>query len=266
MGLLSDWLRRKRSERQSAEPGPDPAQLEALRLRARHRLVGASVLVLIAVLLLPRVFEGTPRPLPPSGRATVAAAVASAASTPPSPQATPPVAAVRVAGPASAAASAVALGAGASGAAAGVVLQRPVASAPVATAAAASSSNAARRSDPARAQALLEGRPQQQAQRASAPAARSTAGSAVVAPGAATTASSSGRYFVQVGAFGNDHAAHEMRGRMERLGMKASEQEVSTASGRRIRVRLGPYGSRDEASAVLAKVRASGVDAALMLQ
>ena len=71
---------------------------------------------------------------------------------------------------------------------------------------------------------------------------------------------------MQVGAFGNDHAAHEMRSRMERLGMKANEQEVSTAAGRRIRVRLGPYGSRDEASAVLAKVRASGVDAALMLQ
>ncbi len=71
---------------------------------------------------------------------------------------------------------------------------------------------------------------------------------------------------MQVGAFGNDHAAHEMRGRMERLGMKASEQEVSTAAGRRIRVRLGPFGSRDEAGAVLAKVRANGVDAALMLQ
>jgi DedD protein len=258
MGLLSDWLRRKRSERQSAEPGPDPAQLEALRLRARHRLVGASVLVLIAVLLLPRVFDGTPRAINSPSRAVTTAAAATAAASVPSAVASPvlpPLASVAsapsrpivIAGAASA-------GLPASTAwppvprAASVPL-RPASAPVLSVVPAPAASGGARRPDPSRAQALLEGR---------APAA--------VAPPSTSHSTASGRYFVQVGAFGNDHAAHDMKGRMERLGMKASEQEVNTASGRRIRVRLGPYGSRDEASAVLVKVRASGVDAALMLQ
>jgi DedD protein len=244
MGLLSDWLRRRRSERQSTEAGPDPAQLEALRLRARHRLVGASVLVLIAVLLLPRVFDGTPRAINSPSRAVTTAAAAAAAASVPSAVASP------VLPPLASVASAPSRPVVIAGAASAPVLS--VVPAPAAA------SGGARRPDPSRAQALLEGR----APAAVAPAASRHA----VTPPSTSNSTASGRYFVQVGAFGNDHAAHDMKGRMERLGMKASEQEVNTASGRRIRVRLGPYGSRDEASAVLAKVRASGVDAALMLQ
>lgn len=241
MGLLSDWLRRKRSERQSAEPGPDPAQLEALRLRARHRLVGASVLVLIAVLLLPRVFDGTPRPLPSVGQAAVTVAASAASSQVPSPQ--------TIGLPASS--RPVMTGSGASSPAisnAPVFLSGPASTVPLRPLVSASAS------------APSTARP------ASVPVASATPASRTPSNSAAGGGAPGTRYFVQVGAFGNDHAAHEMRGRMERLGMKASEQEVNTASGRRIRVRLGPYGSRDEASAILAKVRASGVDAALMLQ
>ena len=72
------------------------------------------------------------------------------------------------------------------------------------------------------------------------------------------------RFVVQVGAFEHAAAARETRGKVEKLGFKAYEQEVDAAGARRIRVRLGPYASREEAERMLQKLRASGMSASVM--
>ena len=74
MGLQS-FFRREPAPSASAEPTPrkrgkanvqaDHAdQVQQLRARARHRLIGAAVLVGIGVVAFPLVFETQPRPVP----------------------------------------------------------------------------------------------------------------------------------------------------------------------------------------------------------
>ena len=46
-----------------ATPAPAPESLEAMRRRARHRLIGASVLVLVGVVGFPLLFDSQPRPI-----------------------------------------------------------------------------------------------------------------------------------------------------------------------------------------------------------
>ena len=44
-------------------PAPAPESVEAMRTRARHRLIGASVLVLLGVIGFPLLFDIQPRPI-----------------------------------------------------------------------------------------------------------------------------------------------------------------------------------------------------------
>jgi DedD protein len=99
--------------------------------------------------------------------------------------------------------------------------------------------------DAARARALLDGKP---AEVAAAPAAART-----------EEAHDGGRFVVQVGAFADAAAARETRSKVEKLGLKSYTQVVETSSGSRIRVRAGPFSSRDEADKALAKARAAGM-------
>lgn len=93
--------------------------------------------------------------------------------------------------------------------------------------------------DGARAQALLDGREP-------------------VAPATAA------RYIVQVGAYGENKAAQEVRNRVEKLGLKTYAQAVDTPDGRRVRVRLGPFASRDEAERAAAKLKGAGLAGAIL--
>ena len=52
--------------------------------------------------------------------------------------------------------------------------------------------------------------------------------------------------------------------KVERLGLKTYTQAVETADGKRIRVRVGPFNSRDEADKVAAKVRGGGLSSAVL--
>ena len=64
MGLLS-FFKRDEDNRTAARPvaeGLDSVQ--QLRLRARRRLIGAAVLVVVGVVTFPLVFETQPRPVP----------------------------------------------------------------------------------------------------------------------------------------------------------------------------------------------------------
>ncbi|MET0210113.1 MAG: SPOR domain-containing protein [Burkholderiaceae bacterium] len=94
------------------------------------------------------------------------------------------------------------------------------------------------RNESARVQAMLEGRPGEKKPEA---------------------AVAGGRFIVQVGAYADGKAAQDVRAKVERLGLKTYTQAVETADGKRIRVRVGPFASRDEADKAAAKVRGGGL-------
>jgi DedD protein len=77
-------------------------------------------------------------------------------------------------------------------------------------------------------------------------------------------ASAEARFVVQVGAFAEAAAARETRLKVEKLGLKTYTQVAQTAGGSRIRVRVGPFGTRDEADKVVAKARAAGITAVVL--
>ncbi len=89
-----------------------------------------------------------------------------------------------------------------------------------------------------RARALLEGRPAAGAQES--------------------------RFVVQVGAFADADAARDVRKQAEKLGLKTYTQVAQTSGGSRIRVRLGPFATRESAEAALAKAKAAGLAAVLL--
>jgi DedD protein len=80
----------------------------------------------------------------------------------------------------------------------------------------------------------------------------------------AEPAASSGRFVVQVGAYSEASSARQVREKAEKLGLKTHTQVVATASGERIRVRVGPFASREEADRAAGKLKSAGLPAALV--
>ncbi len=74
----------------------------------------------------------------------------------------------------------------------------------------------------------------------------------------------SARFVVQVGAFADPGAARETRLKVEQLGLKTYTQVASTAAGDRIRVRVGPFSTRDDAERAMAKARGAGLAAVVL--
>lgn len=97
--------------------------------------------------------------------------------------------------------------------------------------------------DAARALAILEGKP------------------AVKLPDAAP----SSRYLVQVAALGTQEKVDELQGKLRDAGLSSFTQKTSNASGERvIRVRIGPFGSKDEADKTRARLQKIGLGGSLV--
>jgi DedD protein len=77
-------------------------------------------------------------------------------------------------------------------------------------------------------------------------------------------AAAGGRFVVQVGAFLEDAKVREARSKVEKLGMKTYTQPVDTPTGKRIRVRVGPYATKAEADKVAARIKAEGQQAVVL--
>jgi len=216
--------------------------VQVLRVRARRRLIGAAVLVAVGVIGFPLIFETQPRPIPVDLPIDI-----------PRKEAAPPLA-VPTREPLSQAEPAPAPAASAELAVEPKVaekapekpvdkpVEKPVEKPPVKVAERPAEKPAdkpkAAANDGARAQALLDGKE-------ATPA---------VAP----------RYIVQVGAYGENKAAQDVRSKVEKLGLKTYAQAVDTADGKRIRVRLGPFASRDEAERASAKLKGAGLPGAIL--
>lgn len=81
------------------------------------------------------------------------------------------------------------------------------------------------------------------------------------APAATTPAAAAVGFAVQLGAFGNATEAGKLRDRVRAAGFSAFTETVSTDKGALTRVRVGPVGSRADADALKAQLRAKvGVD------
>jgi len=63
------------------------------------------------------------------------------------------------------------------------------------------------------------------------------------------------RSVVQVGAYADLAKAKEARAKLESAGFKTYTQEVDTKDGKRIRVRVGPFASKEEADKTAEKIR-----------
>ncbi len=242
--------------------------VEVMRKRAKHRLIGSAVLVLIGVVGFPLVFDTQPRPIPVDipieipGKGTVKPLVTPAPATATAPAAAPaatPKPAEKVAANASLAPKEEIVSsnpAPAHTASAPAAIKneakpqpKPEAKPEVKPAVKPETKPAAKPAatgdDAARAAALLNGTPP--------PAAKPAA-----------TAEAAGRFVVQVGAFADDTKAREARLKVEKAGLKTYTQVAETKDGKRIRVRVGPFASKAEAEKAASKIKGLDLPAAIL--
>ena len=231
--------------------GPNE-NIEVVRRRARHRLMGAVVLVLVAVVGFPLLFDTQPRPvavdtpivipdrhntaplasgtpvpasqapakplLPASEPVTAQASLDAREEVvlPPAPVVPPPQAEPTKAAPP----------------VAKVPDKEPVSKQEVPAAAPVKADKAAPakpKDDGDKAQALLEGKPPAKA--------------------------AAGRVVIQVGAFSDPAKVREVRSKLERAGVTTYTQVVERDGKSTTRIRVGPYETREEADKVAARIR-----------
>lgn len=287
MGLFS-FLRRDRGAANERAPrgrrAGDLPSADVVRVQARRRLIGAAVLVVVAVLVLPWVFDSKPRPLPVDIPIEVPKrdlSVALPEPPPPRPQAAPAlqpepdVSQPAMAPQATAPAAAVI----APSAPKHAEVPKPVETPKVEKSAEApKDAKSVESPKPAEPRKTAEVRkPAEPPKPALKPEpAKSDPPKPAKAPADAARAqamlegrepaAASSRFVVQVGAFEQADGAREARQRVAKAGLQAHESTVQTADGKRIRVRLGPYASREEADKAAAKLRAAGLGGAVMPQ
>ena len=256
---------------ESVAAAPQPESVEALRRRARHRLIGAAVLVLIGVIGFPLVFDTQPRPIAvdipieiPDRNKVKPLAPPPAAPVAQAPATSGPVGASPACSPAAAipAASVAAAPSPKSEPQPAVITESrteaKVAEAPKppppkpeppkveAKAEPKPAPAAPKRDDAGRAQALLEGKAVDVTDRSAQPAA------------------AEGRFIVQVGAFADVAKARETRLKVEHAGLKTYTQVTETKDGKRIRVRVGPFATRAEAERAAQKIKGLDLPAAIL--
>ena len=225
---------------------------EQARTRARRRLIGVAMLMVVGVLLFPPLFESSPRPV--QGEQEVAIL---------DPQNAPPLA-LPAAERGDIASGIRPLGAMAPVAGLGASVPAPpqAASAPMAAAsrdvpsALASPAPLPAPSAPAAASAVAKP-PSPPARPASAAAPRPK-------PAPVDAALADERFIVQVGTFSDPAGVREVRSRLDGLGIKSYVQVLEAGGTRRIRVRIGPFNSRAEAERAIGRLKSSGLSGSVL--
>lgn len=275
------------STRSSSQRGADAARksnvpvdsVETLRTRARQRLIGAAVLVVIGVVGFTLLFDTQPRPIPVDieisipdkdkterlgmPAATTAPAVTTAPSAAPAPAAVPNVQLSASLSPKEELLAAKPLATEVAKAEPKAEpkpekkvekqVEKPIEKKPeVAVAVKAEPKPVVKPAvadDGAKAKAILEGK-------------EPVKESAKAANGAA--ADGAGRFVVQIGAFADGTKAHEVRVKLEKAGLKTYTNVAQTKEGARTRVRVGPFAKRDEAEKAAAKIKKLDLPAAIL--
>jgi len=258
---------------------PQAESIEEMRRRARHRLMGAAVLVLAGVVGFPLLFDSQPRPVP----------VDVAISIPDRDKVAPLVFPQQAGAAADKAGKADASDKADKGLADGEEListpaPQPAPAAPQAESRAEPAP--AQVPQPARAQSKVEHKaaepehkaePAPPARPAPQPESKPEPKHAVAADNGARArallegrtpapaAAAGERFIVQVGAFADDGKVQEVRSRLEKLGLKTYTQAIHTSDGKRTtRVRLGPFDSRADADKAAERAKSAGLAAAVL--
>jgi DedD protein len=268
MGLTSIFRSKASKAPKAAQAAPAPDAVQQARTRARRRLIGAFVLVVVGVLGFPLLFETQPRPVPVDIPIEIPKKDTAPPLAMPAARTRPIVTPVEPAASVAATPEVITesrADAGRDLPAADKPASHAAAPKPAETPAAKPAETAVAK--PASSAAPVAAKPPPAAQTAAAEAARAQAlleGKAGEAKPPAKDSKEGARYIVQVGAFADAAAARETRSKVEKLGLKTYTQVADTAAGQRIRVRVGPFSSRDEADRAMAKARAAGVAAVVL--
>jgi len=103
--------------------------------------------------------------------------------------------------------------------------------------------------DAARAMAILEGKPLDKPQEKAQDKAHDAG---------------NGKFVVQVAALATQDKVDELQDKLREAGIKSYTQKVSSPAGERIRVRVGPFGNREDAEKTRAKLQKLGLGGSLV--
>jgi DedD protein len=305
MGLLSKFKIRRSDKPAPRGAASDPAeQVREVRIKARRRLIGVTLLLVIGIIGFPLLFETQPRPIPVDIPIEIPARDGAAPLHVAAPDASSPRVAVVAPPPVEPTGS---------DAGADEVIE-PTVSASTAAAAAAPApapevkKPEVRKPEPKPAEPVRETKSDSRSsdkasdvrkdggkatspeavkpkdsktadsKTADAKAGKSAAASKpadakpVTKPAeaksteakAADSKSDEGRFVVQIGAFAEANSARDARGKVELLGLSTYTQVIESSTGRRIRVRVGPFTTKADADKAAAKIKAAGLQAAVL--
>ena len=199
---------------------------EVLRQRARHRLLGAAVLVVLAVIGFPFLFDTQPR--------TVSVDIA--VDIPDKNKARSPASPVEAAPSAVASPAPLAPDQGLSA--------KEEVVAPAATAAKSAPVAAVAPAAPAASAPSVAPVPKAESAKAEPEK-----------PASAESKEGAARFVVQVGAYADADKARDVRRKLEKAGLKTYTHVAETKEGKRTRVRLGPFATREEADKAADKAK-----------
>lgn len=229
-----------------------------MRRRARHRLIGAAVLVLLGVIGFPLLFDTQPRPIPVDIPIVI-----------PAKNAQTPLPAPKAASAGNQTAPAQArpgptekMAAGDSVAANESLSAREEVVTPV--------QPAVKPAEPAKKeaiQAIPKAEPKAEPKPVAKPADAERARALLEGKTPEKTEKpkeANQRIVVQVGAFADEARAREARQKLERAGLKTYTHVADTPDGKRIRVRVGPFATQAEADKAATRIKALGMPAAIL--
>ena len=239
-----------------------PAEsVEVIRKRARHRLMGSVVLVLGAVVGLPLLFDSQPRPvaidtpivIPDRNQTSPLSATAGSAKTGAIKEGLAQDQVI-AAGQTGAAKSAVTNSAG---------LDPHEEVVPKDNKAEAKAEAKLEPKSELKAEAKSE--PKSEPKSENKPDAKEAAKAKALLDGKeAPNSGDAVRSVVQVGAYADLAKAKEARAKLESAGFKTYTQEIDTKDGKRIRVRVGPFATKEEADKTAEKIRKLNLQASVL--
>ena len=256
--------------------------VDVMRRRARHRLLGAGVLVLLGVIGFPLLFDTQPRPVP----VDIPIEIPDRNKVKPLPLPVTPSAANTTTNPAAEDKSG-GKGVADKTAAGGVITEAAdgteiISSTPVAEPAPRPAVKPERKPEikpepkaepkpEPKAEPKAERKPVSPAKPAAAVAAADSARASALLDGKAPASTAAvagddvkGRFVVQVGAFADPTKASETRQKLEKAGLKTYTHVAKTAEGDRTRVRIGPFSTRAEADRAASRVKGLSLPAAVL--
>lgn len=273
MGLFSKSNASSPEARAGSGASADADIVREARTSARRRLIGAALLLGIGIIGFPLLFETQPRPIPVDIRIDIPSKEGAA------PLSAPSSRVAELQGSPAPAQRPAETPPSASGVVEREVVEPalpPTPRAPATPPAATTPASAfAAASKPAPAEPRPVPKPldkpaEKVAEKpapkpADKPADKPTDKAVAAASAANPTPADDGRFVVQIGAFAEVESAREARMKVERMGLKTYTQVIESSSGRRIRVRVGPYPNKAEAEKAANKIKSGGLQAAILL-